>query len=448
MPSPTPSPLPAILACSIAAVLSCGPREDPDLAFHRGVNALDEQRFENARTYFAEDLEHHPERLESWLRAGRSWMSGNLKSPTRATAAWRRYLELNPGDNEITIQMTRALLFLGEWQQAQTWCQRLDASGRSQLLRARVFLEVDPERARQAIEAAAPAAGDDPYFHAEAARVYHHVAEPERARGHASRAIELAPLDLKSTYLLARLQQQLGDAEAAAELLVTHQLLAQLTGSGGAPEPAPAEALRLMRELEPRVASEAEEFRLRKLRLLVANGRHQEAQALLANLAESTRLPATRIELAGLAEKLGDLAAAHRLLESVLSDEPSGAGITARADRAAREREALYGLALLARRRYDRAGSRKRVEDGLERFPHAGRFYHLLGRIELEAGRDEAAAGRFEKALELAPWKTECRIDLANLWLSQGRSDTVAALLAQAPGPDPVLDRYRRRHDL
>ncbi len=450
MPGPTRSLPTALLAGLIAAgQLSCGPRADPDLAFHRGVNALDERRFDQARVYFAEDLERHPERRQSWRLAGRSWMSGALMSPTRAVAYWRRYLELSPGDAEITIQLTRALYILGQWQEAQAWSERLDDSSRSHLLRASVFLEIDPERARQAIEAAESTAGDDPHFHATAAQVYHQTADPERALAHASRAIELSPLDLKSTYLSARLRQQLGNGEAAAELLATYQLLARLTGTGSTPEPAPAQALRLLLELEPGVDSEAAEFRLRKLRLLVENGWQDEARPLLEKLAVPAELPpATRLELAGLAEELGQLTVARDLLDSVLREAPSGDGLAAQADRDAREREALHGLALLAYRRDDRAGSRELIADGLERFPHAGRFHHLLGRLELAAGDSPAAAKRFARALELTPWKADCRIDLANLWLSEGRIDDVVALLSQAPGPDPALDHYRRRHDL
>ena len=451
MPHPARSLSIALLAGMIAASqLACAPREnreDPGLgraggaqamSFHRGVNALDERRFERARVHFAEDLERHPEKPESWRLAGLAWASGSYQSATRAVEHWRRYLELRQDDVEIQVRLTRMLLLLGEWQEAQATSEYLGDDARFRVLRARAWLEIDPARATE--EIAAATAGDDPRLHATAAEVYLRAGNHEQALLHAARAVELAPLDTTSTYLLARLRRRAGDAEAATELLATHQLLTRLTGTAGAPEPSPVEALRLVRELEPRIGEQ--HLRLEKLRRLVETGAHDEARALLPVLGD---LPtATRLELAGLAERLGELDVARGLLEDAL-EQPAGERTS---DREAGEREALYGLALLARRQGDAEGARERIEAGLERFPHCARFHHLLGRLELEAGQVEAAAGRFERALELAPWKSDCRIDLANLMLGEGRTDEVAALLNAAPGDDPAIDGYRRRHGL
>ncbi len=437
MPHPTRSPLPPLLAAALV-LLSCGPGGEADLAFHRGVNALEEGRGERARLHFAADLERHPERSESWLLSGHAWRSGRLQSPTRGIEHWRRYLELEPGDNEVALRITQALFLLGEWREAEAWCGRLDDSPGSQALRARVFLESDPPRAEQAVTAALAAVTDDARLHATAARVYRQLGDAERSLIHARRAVELDPLDLRTTYLLARLSQRRGDAEAAAELLATHQLLVRLTGAGSVPEPAPTEALRLLREVEPRVHGEAVSFRREKLRLLVETGQQREARSLLAGLAGEELPAAARLELAGRAEKLGDLDAARVLLESVLEEEVA----------AGTEREALYGLALLAYRVGDRPRARELAADAVERFPHTARFHHLLGRLELADGRDDEAGRSLERALELGPWKSDCRIDLANLWLSVGRSDDVEALLAAAPEADPAIAAYRRRHGL
>ncbi len=175
------------------------------IAFHRGVNALDERRFERARAYFAEHLERHPERPETWRLAGHAWASGSYQSATRAVEHWRRYLELRPDDVEIQVRLIGMLLVLGEWREAQDRSQRLDDSAGSRVLRARAWLETDPERAAETIAAARDSADDDPRLHATAAEIYLRTGDREQALADAARAVELAPLDAKSTYLLARL---------------------------------------------------------------------------------------------------------------------------------------------------------------------------------------------------------------------------------------------------
>lgn len=450
-----------------------GPGGPPaELALHRGLNALDEGRADQARIELATALEAEPGRPEVWRLAGDAWMTGTLRSPSQAIEAWGRYLEGRPGDPGkdlgddfgVATRLAESLLLLGEWQQAETWCERLGDDPRAQRLRARVFLDIDPERAEAAIRAALAGLADNApdteraETHALAARVYSELGEDERALDHAEQAVGLDPLDLQSTYLLARVARRRGDPERTDALLATHQLLAQLTGAGSHPAPSPTEGLRLVRELVPRVAAGAVLFRLEWLRRLVANGQRDEALELLEGLAEEQTLPtATRLELVGLADRLGDLDQARRWLEQVLAENEPMADAPLGDPRLANHREALYGLALLDHREGDFAAARTRSDEGLEHHPQSARFHHLAGRLELisagaeagtGAGGSERAAQSFSRALELAPWNTEYRLDLANLWLAEGRIDAVQELLAAAPEDDPALDVYRRRHGL
>lgn len=424
-----------LAAAALPGLLHCAPATHPDLAFQRGLNAGDQGRFDWARIYFAEDLESHPDRAEAWRRAGLAWSSGRQQSPTEAIEHFRHYLSLRPEDGEIQLRLARAHFTLGQWDEAQAWAERLGAGLEADMLRAEVFLDVDAERARRAMEDALAAAADDPRVQALAARVYDRLGEPQVALAHARRAVELAPLDARSRYLLARLHQQLGEPEQAAAAFAVHELLAPLVDRGSVAKLSPAEELRLMRRLEPEVASSAPDFRRALTRLLVQTGHRSEASAELAARLEGSPPPGSeeRLELARLAEQNGEEAVARELFESLTDDAEAG-------------REGRLGLARLALRNSNSGRARELLEEGLAGEPFLARYHYLLAQVALAEGRMEEAEGRLSRALELAPWDAEARVGLADLFLSQGRRDAAETLVAEAPEETSILRKYRSEH--
>ncbi len=439
----------AVLSPSLASALSlmalsllgsaCGVEPGRDLAFHRGVNALDDERADMARRHFAEHLEAHPGDSEAWRLAGDAWMSGTMRSPGEATERWRRYLELRPDDQKVLARLVDTLLLDGDWQAAESWSAQLDDSQASRMVRGKLLLETDPIAAGQILESALADEPDHPGLDALAAQFHYLEGDPERAVAHAKRAVAANPFDLQSLYLLTRLLRRRGDAAGADELLVTHDLVSRAKGAAGASKPTPSEALVLVEELASRVPTDGLEFQLEWLRVWVANGNRGEAKRRLGEIAVRPDLTApVRMEVAGLADQVGDLAVARQLLQDVFDQAPVGS---------ANRRRALFGLSLLAYRERDEK-LEALVEEGLAAFPHAAGFWHLRGRMALNRDDPEAAARDIQKAVLLGPWRTDFRIDLANIWLSQGQLDEVLTLLAEAPDGDPAVAAYRRQHGL
>ncbi|MEM8963855.1 MAG: tetratricopeptide repeat protein [Acidobacteriota bacterium] len=420
-------------------VVGCGTSRD--LALLRVENALAEGRADRARVHVAEYLERHPNDAEAWRLGGEAWMSGNLRSPSRAVEHWQQYLTFEPDDQELTTRVAEALFVLGDFEDAATWVARAGEGARADLLRVRLALDADPERAREALERVMEAEADGMdrrEVDALAARLYAQLDQADRALDHARQAIEADPFDLQSTYLAARLERRGGNLETATELLETHQMLSRLVGAGSTAALIGAEAVEQIRELAQRVNADAVAFRLTLVRNLAELGERGEAEELLTGLVEDSELTAAqRLELAGIADRLDHFDLAGAFLDSVFMDASTTQG---------NQSEALVGLAVLAHREGEQAAYRDRVDQGLVRFPTSARFHHLDGRIRLADGERDAASRSLQRALELAPWNVDCRLDLANVYLADGRLDEVEALIDAAPEESAEIDAYRRRH--
>ncbi len=69
--------------------------------------------------------------------------------------------------------------------------------------------------------------------------------------------------------------------------------------------------------------------------------------------------------------------------------------------------------------------------------PDNPRLYYLLGLLEEERGRPEAAAAAFERALALRPSLRDARVRLGRLLLASGRAEAAARVLEPARADAP-----------
>jgi predicted Zn-dependent protease len=233
-------------------------------------------------------------------------------------------------------------------------------------------------------------------------------------------------------YLEARLWQELDRPEESAAAFVRHDLVSRLLGLGGRVEPGAVEKLRLLARLDHRAPA----VDAWKIELLSEVGRRAEAIEEIERMVDADGVdqePLLRVEL--VAERHERWGLAHRLLDRL--ESLSGA-----------DHQLRYRRARLRYLEGDYAGALETVREVLEDEPWLARFIDLLGRVEEAAGDETAAAVGFERALDLAPWRVETRLALADLELRRGRKDLAQRLLDDAPESSPALADYRRRHGL
>ncbi len=420
----------ALLACA------CGAPEEPHLDYRRGLNAIGDRRFDLARDYFALDLESRPEHVEGWRQAARAWSSGPLQSASRAIECWRQVLELDPGDPEAALGVARGLNVLGEWDEALELLEGAPPAEAATRLRAAILLRTDPEAALGLLEEALAEAGATSGLHGLAARACESLGDDDCTLGHAQAAILADPLDERSYYLLSRVWSRRGDAERSMEAQEIHRGLRAAAAGEGPSGPTPVERLRALRGIEPRIAVTAPAYRLHRLRLLAEAGFLDEAASELS-LALADDLELDPFEAASLAERVGDRVLAVRLLEKIaFAGSPTEA------------REARYRLARIHRFSGQLEPAVTLLEEALADEPFEARTHCLLGDVRVAQGRPTEGAALLERSLELAPWRIDCRLALAEVLRLAGAGDELAALLAAAPEPAPALTEYARRHGL
>lgn len=418
---------------------ACAPSES-DLAYQRGLNAVAEQKFDWARRYFSEDLQSNPDRLASLRHLGIAWRSGTQQSLYQATQAFRRYLAQQPADAEIQLLLAWTLFLAGEWQEAQSWAKRLDHTLEACLFKAELYLDSNPQAAQTAITNAVQQDPHNAKVHTLAARVALRIGDRQASLKHAQQAARLGSQHPKTYYVLARLWRQNGALERAQEALDTHQLLSKLAHPPTAAGLSTNEELQLVQALEKRLPTIPYTLRQRKLRLLFEAGQTdhaiQELKRLLVHPETTVR---ARLNFASLAETGGRPSLAQRLYAEVLAESPTE-DLT--------DRHARSGLARLAYRSGDLETVQRLMTEGLGQEPHLARYHYLQGLAVLSLGNPAEAKQHLSSAVRLAPWESEWRGELAEVYLAEGERERAVAILNDAPLVDPRLEHFKTRHGL
>ena len=415
------------------------PKADRELAYQRGLNAMAEKRFDWARRYFAEDLELNPDRLASLKQLGLAWSAGMQESQhnlTQAIQAFERYLVHQPRDTNAQLQLTRILFAAGEWSAAQRWAGRLADSPEAALLKTEIYLDSHPAIAQAAIAHALQNNVDQAELQIMAARVAFQEGALQPALLHIQQAIRLGSVQPQTYYLLARLHRQLNAPTLAQDALELYQLLLQLTPAGRATRATAAERLSALHRLEDTLIPLPYALHKIKPQLLFETGQTAKALQVLEQLLSHPKIDtSTRLELAELAKKHNRLVRAQQLFSHVLEQQPN--------NRAARS-----GLARLAFQSGAFDTMQQLVDEGLRREPQLARYHYLHGLVALQTRRVTQAEQSFQTALRLTPWSVEWRLQLAEVYLSQGQFERLAELLKNAPEQDPRLEQFQRRHGL
>ena len=301
-------------------------------------------------------------------------------------------------------------------------------------LRGEALVGLFPERARAYLESVTSEAPADHQLASLLARACEQVSDAECVRSSAERAVRLNPLDLPSRYLLQRYWSRVGDPAEAARHAEIHRLALVLAVRDSASS-TPIELVRAYKQLEQRLDLRDERSRVVAIELYLAAGMRREAEQLLSELlAEAPPPSISPLRLSGYAERSGRIELALELLpraEEVGMDNSTRRDVIHREARLRGLREPDLAIELL--------------ESSLRRDPHVARHRCLLGDLYLQSDAPEGAATELRRGVDLAPWRSDCRLLLAEVLHSGGRRDEVEELLAGAPRPQE-FEAFRSRY--
>lgn len=414
--------------CLVSCMAGNQPREE----WWRGLNAIEEGRFDLARNDLESVVAERPDDLEACTQFARAWSSGTMQSPVRAIPIWERCRALQPSD-EAAIEISRAHLRLGEYELTLEALEEVEPSASRSALEVEALLHLERERAWIEISDAVVRYPENASLRKLAGRAAHLREDYETALSHLSRAVELDPLDARMYYLLGTTRQRLGDEGGAALAFEHHEWVSRLSGSGGWDEPTTLEKLRLLDALAFRTPA----VEVLAIENLGAAGRGAEAIEAAERLlldADARSWDLLRAEAVVARSRQSQLAL--RLLEGALRE-----GTDPRV-----EREVHYRRARLHLRNDDLDAALEEIASVLSEEPWLARFLDLRAHVELAAGDTRNAAASFENALELAPWRADSRVALAEIELGEGERERARRLLLDAPESSALLSDFRERH--
>ncbi len=413
------------IGCAVLAVLGgCGRRSGvppiPDLAYHRARHAMDQGRWDWARIYLEQDLEAHPERVESLGDLGIAWISGYGGGLSQGVPFLQRFLEARPDDQAIRWRLVATLIRLGKIQDGKRWGSGLDDTSDSRYLRGLLLEDADPAETLVELSLAADHAGALVL----GGKIEEKLGGIESALKWTEQGLEIDPFDPKGRARYQRLLKRTGHRFEAERQLRALDIVGRLSQSQDAAQLSLAEELPLLRELRDGFGAGGTTFDRRLAEVLLRSGRIEQGLGLLDRLDREGGLSTTdRLIFAKILANGGKRSDARRQYERILETAPD-------------DPTALSSLALLdcAVGRYGPAI--RRIEEALGSDPWVAVYHATLGQARLLSGDQKGAIDGFSTALELAPWESRWRRALADLLRARGESMRADRLEAEAPNID------------
>lgn len=420
-----PASFAMVLVAAILMVEACGSHNGieliPDRAYHRARHAYEEGRWDWARVYFSEDLQDHPDRLQSIRDLGISWISGHGGGLSHGIPFFERYLAGRPDDHLVRRRMVGTLIRLGEIEQGLVWAEGLDDHADSHYLWAHLLAQTDSGAALDHLKRAAAIDPGNARVHALAAKIYEEAGEFEQALASCSLGTELDPFDSKNRARYGRLLRKVGHETEADSELRALEIADRLNQSQDASQLNPVEELHLLRELETLGAAAGFAFDRRLTMVLLRSGRIEEGNGLFEQIqSDSLFSLEDRLIFARIFAELGERRRARDLYQSVVDLEP--ANVTA-----------VSSVALLDIGFGQKLEAREMLEKALALTPFVATYHAVLAQAQLACGEDDLAVTSFDMALELAPWDQKWRGLYAKYWRSRGDHDRSEAVLDDAP---------------
>ncbi len=406
-----------------------------------------------ARHYFAQDLEQHPDRLDSRRHMGIGWISGHEGSLTHGIEAFRAYLQRDPDDAQVRLHLARSLYRLRKLPEAlevlAPLTETLDRAENSAsdesagmrfdtaLLSAQILMESEPSKALAAIEKALSLRPDAYAARLQAAKIYQRLGRFDKAAEMARHAISVDPVQAETYVLAANLFRRLGDEQAATDALEKHELTRGLPSPGRRTQLTPRQELQVLEqlgaELDSVLGPAPSAFRQRLAEAQIKAGQVDAAWPWIETLLTDPEAQTSRLaDLGQAVREAGQGERSREIFERALELQPDHLG--------AHTQLIMIHIEL---RELDQAQAY--LEKALVLDPNHGPFHFAAGRLHLITGRESEAEAAMRRAVELVPWFAPYRTALIDVVLARGDRQAALDLLAEAPASDPRLETYQRR---
>lgn len=411
---------------------------DNDLAFHRGQNAFIQGRYDLAREYFAEDLLHNPGRPESLKKLGIAWLQGINGVLTNGIDNFDQYLATNPDDSAIKINRARTLLKVADWPRLQNLDAMLGDSLEERLVKADILAAQNkPDALAITLDIVAEDT-DNARAHEVAASIYQQQGDWEKALQHAQQSITLGSTVVRPYYIATQAATRLKKPELAQYTAAQYEAIDLLRRDDRHPN-IPAGQLRKALNTfhaDTPVLQQSAELLVYKINLLFKIGDWQAAVALFYSSPwEQTFSESQLLSMATGAVNAQAHAMARQIYAFVSRTQP--------------DNETVHlGLARMALQEGEYNDLEQYANAALADQCWIAGHHYYLAQVDIHAQADQLAAEHLTQAVQLAPWRVDWRLLLANLHLSLGQTAKANQTLTDAPTDSPAIDQFRRQQGL
>lgn len=430
----------SFLAITITLTLVACERSCPesDLAFHRGQNAFIQGRYELAREYFSEDLLHNPGRPESLKKLGIAWLQGINGVLTSGIDNFDQYLTINPNDSAIRINRAKTLLNVADWPRLQNLDAMLGDSLEERLVKAEVLAAQSKPDALTLTLDILTDAPNNTTAHEVAASLYQQQGEWEKALQHAQQSIAFGSTVVRPYYIATQAATRLQKPEIAQRAAIQYEAIDMLRRVDRHPNISTEQlrnALNTFHASTP-VSQYSPELLVYKINLLFKIGDRQEAVAMFyANPWQQIFNESQLLSMSTGAVNAQAHAMARQIYEYVSRTHPNN--------------ETVYlGLARMALQEGEYTDLEQYANAALADECWIAGHHYYLAQVDIHAQADQLATEHLAQAVQLAPWRVDWRLLLANMHLSLGQTVQANQTLADAPTTSPAIDQFRRQQGL
>ncbi|MFK8011073.1 MAG: tetratricopeptide repeat protein [Marinicellaceae bacterium] len=395
-----------------------------DVSYHRGVNAYKAKEFILAQKYFEEDLLKRPKNAESLYKAAQSFMKGKYQNFNKSVIYYKRYLELYPKNPPLNLKLIQELNNVGMKEELI----QLTKKTKNELYLTAIWEILDTKKALEHLEKVPNYLKDIDYY-LMATRIYSLHQNHKEVVFNANKSIELSGLHQISYYYLSQAHRNLKNFAKAKKAIQAFELIKSINSE----KTVSTQLITMHQLLELNITPKSSaDFNAFYISLLINTNNLNEAEIKL-NLIQLSNLNPDILTTLILSIQSSK---AYQLANKLYNNT----------ERVYRAEDMILFCKIEVLARNEVVGA---CEKAFQMFPQSAPILYLYGTSLIKNNNDNTIPQNLiQRAINFAPWMDAWIIQLANLYLLDGKVDLAKKVIKESIKKSPELNKFKLANSL